>query len=329
MTIDLEIALLRTFVAVVDTGGLTSAGRRVGRTQPAITHSLNRLRAAFDDPLFVHNGRTPVSLIADESAADHVFTAGRLWDRVFGTDRRRLTLTSDGEVLLHFARALLKLTDEARARFSAPLIEGSVTLGTPDLYAPYILPEILRRFSRTHPNVEIELRCTRSVHLYAALAQGELDLALMTDQPDFARGEVVRQEPAIWVAGSQTEPEIQTPVPLAMLPAGSVYRHLALEALRAAGRPWSVVSVCDSIAGLQAAVFAGLAISIFPECAIVPGIRPIGRAEGFPSLPAINLVLHRKPQGVSEAAEQLAQFISREIGAITPFGRGPAAKIAL
>ena len=86
MSQDLDISLLRTFVAIVDTGGLTSAGRKVGRTQPAITHQIRRLEDLI--------GRT-----------------------LFDDNRRKLSLTHDGEVLLEFARAML-----ARAIVSEPQI---------------------------------------------------------------------------------------------------------------------------------------------------------------------------------------------------------------
>jgi DNA-binding transcriptional LysR family regulator len=286
---DLDIALLRTFVAIVDTGGLTSAGRKVGRTQPAITHQIQRLEDAI--------GRT-----------------------LFDDNRRKLSLTHDGEILLEFARAMLRLNDEARGRFCGPSIAGHVTLGTPDLYASYILPEVLEDFSRSHPHVEIELRCTRSIHLHAAVERNEIDIALMTNQPDFRRGELIRREPLVWVAGIGSSPELRRPIPLAVLPQGSVYRNLALEALGAAGLQWSIRSVCDSIAGLQAAVFAGLAVSVFPRCAIVPNVRCLGEADGLPRLPPIDLVMHRKAQGISDAAEQLAQFIARALGE-TPAAR--------
>ena len=288
MNPDLDISLLRTFVAIVDTGGLTSAGKRVGRTQPAITHQSRRLEELV--------GRT-----------------------LFDDNRRKLSLTHDGEVLLEFARAMLRLNDEARARFAAPDITGHVTLGTPDLYASYILPEVLENFSRAHPNVEIELRCTRSVHLHAALERDEIDIALMTNQPDFRHGELVRREPLVWVAGVGSSPELRKPLPLALLPQGSVYRHRALEALGAAGRQWSIRSVCDSIAGLQAAVFAGLAVSVFPQCAIVANVRRLGEGTGLPKLPPVELVMHRKNQRISDAAEQLARHITRELS-------GPAAE---
>jgi len=71
---------------------------------------------------------------------------------------------------------------------------------------------------------------------------------------------------------------------------------------------------CHRIAGLQAAVFAGLAVSVFPRCAIGPNIRRLGEQDGLPPLPPIELVMHRKSQSISDAAEQLAQYIARELG---------------
>jgi DNA-binding transcriptional LysR family regulator len=124
----------------------------------------------------------------------------------------------------------------------------------------------------------------------------------------------VRLEPLVWVAAIGSRPETRKPLPLAVLPQGSVYRHHALEALGAAGLQWSIRSVCDSIAGLRAAVFAGLAVSVFPSCAIGSNIRQLGAQDGLPPLPPVELVMHRKSQGISDAAEQLAQFIARELG---------------
>lgn len=280
---DLDLTVLRTFVSVVETGSLTSAGRRVGRTQPAVTHQLNRLENMVRRPLF-------------------------------GPDRRKLVLTADGEVLLHYARAMLRLNEEAHERFLRPLIEGRVILGTPDLYAAYLLPEILSRFSRAYPTIELELRCRRSIYLEEALKNGELDLALVTRQPNGLDGQLVRKEPMVWVTGPVTHPEAEQIVPLALLPEGSVYRERALEALDRAQRRWRIVSVSDSIAGLQAAVFAGLAVGVFPRCALQPTLRQLRRRDGFPSLlPELDLLLLRRRPQISDAANHLADYIAREL----------------
>lgn len=285
MMIDLEIPLLRTLVAIVETGGLTSAGRKVGRTQPAISNQIARLEARVGRKLFV-------------------------------SGRRRLALTRSGEMLLDYARKLLALNDEALARLAAPGIAGRVTLGAPDLYASYILPEALSAFARSHPNVEIQLRCTRSVHLIQALEAGELDLALVTGQSEFGSGgQMIRREPLEWVAGRTGEVEAAGPLPLAMLPQGSIYRRIALEALDAAGRSWSMRSVCDSIAGLRAAVLGGLAVSVFPHCALADDVRRLGAPDGLPPLPSVDLVMFKRRGGVSTAAERLAEFMAKAIGA--------------
>ena len=191
---DLEISLLRTFVAVNETGSITQAGRQVGRTQPAITHQIHRLEKALGKSLF-------------------------------GGDRRHLNLTREGEMLLSYARTLLSLNDEIRARFHAPDIAGHVRLGVPDLYAAFLLPAVLGSFSRAYPQIEIELRCSRSVHLYAALQREEIDVAIMTRQPEFGSGTIVREEPLVWVAARECPVEAQETLPLALLPAGSIYRQ--------------------------------------------------------------------------------------------------------
>lgn len=279
---DLEIPLLRTFVAVIDTGSITLAGRQVGRTQPAITNQMHRLEKALGKPLFE-------------------------------ADRRRLTLTPEGEMLLAYARKLLGLNDEIRDRFHTPSISGHVRLGVPDLYAAFLLPVVLAGFAHAYPEVEIEMRCSRSIHLYAALEREEIDIALTTRQPEFGIGQIVREEPLIWVAARDIPVETRPTLPLALLPAGSLYRQHALEALGQAGRSWAITAVSDSIAGLQAAVYAGLAVSIFPLCALTDQVRRLGKDEGLPDLPALEIMLLRKPSAVSPAVDRLSEYIMTEL----------------
>lgn len=288
MSTEIDLSLLRTFVAIVETGGLTSAGRVVGRTQPAVSQQAKRLEEVLGRPLF-------------------------------GTDKRQLTLTREGEILLEYARGLLRLNDELRVRFAEPMVQGHVTLGTPDLYASYLLPEIIGNFSREYPGVEIELRCQRSILLMTALSSGDIDVAILTRQPELKSGIVVRREPLVWVAGSSLLPEKEAVLPLALLPPGSVYRQAALTALGKAGLRWDITSMSDSIAGLQAAVYAGLAITVLPRCAVSPAMRTLGVAERMPRLPIIDLVMVRGRKSRNAAAEQLADYIARRLETVRPF----------
>lgn len=288
MTSEVDLSLLRTFVAIVESGGLTAAGRVVGRTQPAVSQQAKRLEEAVGRPLF-------------------------------GPDKRRLELTREGEVLLEYARDMLRLNDELKARFAGPPVEGIVKLGTPDLYAAYLLPEILGSFSRQYPGVEIELRCQRSVNLMSALAEGEIDLALLTRQPALKASVVARREPLVWVAGQSAWPEREAVLPLALMPPGSVYRQAALEALGKAGLRWVQTSMSDSIAGLQAAVYAGLAMTVLPRCAVSAAMRVLDAGESMPRLPSIDLVMARSRASRNAAAEQLADYIAQRLDKVRPF----------
>jgi DNA-binding transcriptional LysR family regulator len=277
---DIDVALLKTFVAVVDSGSLTAAAKRVGRSQPAVTHQLKRLEQALNRALFSDNKRS---------------------------------LTRDGEILLGYARKLIGLNEEIRSRFSSPGLAGHVTLGTPDLYAAYLLPQILGRFARAHPDVEIELRCMRSVHLHEALMRDEIDIALMTAQPAFIEPQIVRQEPLVWVGPPDARPEQNARVPLALLPPGSVLRQRAIDALAAAGRSWTVVSISESRSGLKAAILAGLAVTVLPKCSAGSEMRRLAARDGFPPLAPVDLVIQQRAGSIETPAATLAKFIAAEL----------------
>src|SRR6202048_4807922 len=123
----LDIRSLRSFVAVVETGSVTEAARRMGRTQPAITLQIRRLEEQTGKQFFEPMARRPL-------------------------------LTQDGEVLLGYARAILRMHDELWTRIHPRHIEGRVVLGTPDLYAAYLLPRLLTDFRAAHPGVEVDVR---------------------------------------------------------------------------------------------------------------------------------------------------------------------------
>jgi DNA-binding transcriptional LysR family regulator len=274
----LDIRSLRAFVTVVETGSVTAAARRMCRTQPAITLQIRRLEEQVGKPLF------------------EVAT-------------RRPQVTHDGEILLGYARAILQMHDEVWQRMQSRHIEGRVVLGTPDLYAAYLLPQILTGFRALYPGIEVDLRCALSRTLMNALDAKEIDIALVTAMPGIRAGEFVRKEPLVWVGGQDRAPYEENPVPLALLPPGNIYRDAALTALDSMGRPWRLACISESISGLQAAVFSGFAISVVAKSALVPGMRVLGRQESFPELPDIDVVLHRSPGRSSPAAQCLADFV--------------------
>jgi DNA-binding transcriptional LysR family regulator len=277
--INLDIRMLRSLISVVETGSITETARRLGRTQPAITLQLQRLEELTGKAIFIHEGR-------------------------------RLFLTAEGETVLSYARSILGFHDELLSQLSSPDVEGHVVLGTPDLYAAFMLPSILRIFRTAFPRVQIELNCSLSTPLVGCVKRGEVDIALVTRMNDFTGGQVVRQEQLIWMTGEQSTAHNEKPIPLALLPPGNIFRDHAIERLEAARLRWRIACVSHSVSGLQAAAFAGMAVTVLGRSALVRNMREIGSEDGLPQLPKVDLLLYKSPAATSKAAGALHDYLA-------------------
>jgi DNA-binding transcriptional LysR family regulator len=272
--------LLRAFILLVETGSVSETSRRLGLTQPAVSLQLRRLEEDVRTKIFVTVGR-------------------------------KLVLTAEGELLLGYARTIMGLQDEVTSRLTAPKVGGRVILGMPDLYAAYVLPAFLRDFCSVYPNVEIEIRCALSAKLMASIEKNEIDLALLTGMRAFKGGELIAREPLVWVTSATHSPHHENPVPLALLPTGNLLRDHALASLDQIGRKWRISCVSESISGIQAAIFGGIAISAVAKSTAIDGMRVLTRADGFPYLPTVDLVLYRAGGKPNAAAEAMALFFER------------------
>lgn len=256
----LDLDLLRSFVAIADHGSLRAAAERVGRSQSAVSMQMKRLEEAVGRPLFVRRGRG-------------------------------LALAADGALLLDHARRLLRVHAEALAAFDDNRLEGEVRIGAPDDYASTFLPRILARFAETHPLVHVEMVCEPSARLLERLAAGTLDLALVTEGSGERGGMLLHREPVIWVGSARHDVHRHDPLPLACFETGCCCRQVATERLAAAGRRYRIAYTSMSIAGIYAALDAGLAVAAVTRNTLRPGFRILGEAEGLPPLPEAGILL--------------------------------------
>jgi DNA-binding transcriptional LysR family regulator len=285
-----DFDLLRTFAAIVDSGGFTRAAERVGRTQSTVSLQVKKLE-------------------------------DRLGRRVFEREPgRELRLTPDGEILLTYARQMLRLGDEARSRLMEPDAAGTVRLGTPEDFATAHLPDVLARFARAHPRVALEVNCDFTVNLLDGFAKGQYDLVLFKREPQASAGTGggvgVWRERLVWVSSARLALSPGEPLPLVLAPVPDVYRKRALASLDAARRPWRIAYTSPSLAGLQAAVRAGLGITVLPREMAPSDLVTLSEAEhGLPALPDTEIVLYRAPGALSRPAELLADHIVHSLGA--------------
>ena len=160
------------------------------------------------------------------------------------------------------------------------------------------------------------MRCALSTPTVERVQRGEVDIALVTRMNDFTRGLVVHQEQLVWERASENS-RAQFQDPLLACAFAAPWQRLSRICHRPhverAGRKWQIVCVSESVSGLQAAVFAGIAITVLGRCALVRGMREIAPDEGFLPLPKVDLLLYKAPPGASSPAVDASARLSGTI----------------
>ncbi len=282
MTLPLDLDLLKTFVAVVESGSFSNAAPLVGRSQSAVSMQMQRLEQSLGRELLVR-----------------------------GPQAARLNAA--GEELLAYARKLLRLSDEARAVVMRSEEAGSVRLGVPEDYVAQFLPPVLAHFAAEHPLVTVELICEASRQLIPAVQSGRIDLAIVTRLPD-QTFDTLRREPFVWVASHNHVAWGINPLPIALFDAGCGPAHdHVVEALKAAGRAYRVAYSSASLAGLVAVVEAGLAVAGLPRCSVPRTLKIVGGREELPSIRALDISVLCSPISTSLGTRHLHDFLTNEL----------------
>ncbi|MEF2073374.1 LysR family transcriptional regulator [Consotaella aegiceratis] len=288
MSTPLDLDQVKTFVAIVDTGSFTRAADEVFKTQSAVSMQMRKLEERLGVPLFERNGRN-------------------------------VRLTEDGYRLLTYARKILALSQETLSAFDEEAMAGHVRIGLPDDYAERFLPEILARFSRSNPLVELEIACEPSTYLADHVEKSQLDVALVSDCRDFSNvGEIVRREPLHFVTSAAHDVHHRTILPLALGRIDCAWRRKGCEALDAMGRKYRVLFSSWSAQIVTSAVLSGLAISVLPECALRPGMRVLGPHEGFPHLTPTEIGVLRARNAESPVVTALVDHIRESLQNMVP-----------
>ncbi|QPC86817.1 LysR family transcriptional regulator [Mesorhizobium sp. NBSH29] len=286
MASPLDLDQLQTFIQIADTGSFTKAANEVHRTQSAVSMQMRRLEERIGKQLFEKDGRTN-------------------------------RLTEEGEKLLSYARRMIRLSRETLAAFDDTSLEGHIRIGTPDDYADRFLPEIMARFARSNPRVELSVICEPTYNLVEHIKRGNLDLALVTHDDARGQSEVVRREPLLWVSSANHPTHEQDVLPMAFGRSTCQWRRSACDALDLMNREYRILFTSWSATVIIAAVMSGLAISTLPECALRPGMRVLGEADGFTALPDIKIGIMRGNSSKPDIVNALARHIAESLDNIS------------
>ncbi|MGC5224891.1 LysR substrate-binding domain-containing protein [Micromonospora sp. DT81.3] len=238
MAATLEIALLRTFVAIENFGGFGRAAEALRISQPTVSQHVRSLEQRLGQPLVEKDGR-------------------------------RSRLTDVGEMLLVEARRIIAVHDEALARLHV-VGPQSINIGSVEAAAEQVLPDLLAAMRDAYPERTVRFTIDHSSKLVGAVEDGVMDVGLVIDANQtsaFAdRGVDVAVVPLHWYACPRwTPPPPPSPLPLITYVAPSGMRDRALNTLKARGIPVRVAAEAGSMEAVIAAARAGVGVAVLPS----------------------------------------------------------------
>lgn len=278
----LENDLLHVFVTVVDQGGFTAAARTLHRTQAAVSLQIKRLEDIVG-----------VSLIM--------------------RPQRGFRLTPEGDLMLDYARRMLALNAEALRTLRAEETDCTVRLGTIDDYVANILPPLVGAFCRSHPRVNVELYGGMPSSMLTRIG-AHFDIVIAMEPAGTSQGQVLRREPVVWTTSSEHNQHERSPLPLAVAPPGSMFRHWAIAALQQSGVPWRLAHVNSNVSGIEAAVRQGLGVGVFKASTIDDRLRRLDESDGFPRLPDVEIALYSIRSSPSSPTMRLRDYLVERLG---------------
>src|SRR5690348_4695403 len=277
---NLDVAALRSLVAILHRGGLARAAERIGRSPSAISQQMRKLELQLGEPLFRKHGR-------------------------------RVVLTEAGDRVHAYARRILELNDEAVHAVRGAAIDGVVRFGLPGDFAETWLPSALGQFRKAYPAVRVDVLVEPNRLLLERLDRGELDLVLAMNQGGRADAQRLAVLPMAWIGPAGTGEVVQPDraLDLALYQPPCFFRQAGTTALDRAGIAWRPAFVTASLHSLWAGVAAGLGITVRTGADLPPSLMRLDERHGLPSLPGVDLCLHTAPGSPSAALAHLRQAV--------------------
>jgi len=240
-----DLDLVRTFLAVLESGSFSAAAPGVFRTQAAVSQQIRRLERQIGEPLFVRSNR-------------------------------QLQLTAAGQRFLPHARGLLRASAEARLAARGDRRRLIRIGAADDLVAALVMPA-LRQLRAEHADWAFEITTAPTRTLHPMLAT-RLDLLVGLAMPEHSAGVELARWPLTWFG---TWPDSGL-LPLALCAEGCLHRERIVATLDRAGVAWEVAVAASSMAVVEAALDTGLAVSALMEplasrrLVRTPGLPPLG-----------------------------------------------------
>lgn len=276
----LDPVLLKTFLVIAEGNSFSETSRKLSLRQSTVSDHVRRLEQHLGRQLFVR-------------------------------DTHSVVLTADGEALIGYARLILETADRAEQFFAGTRVRGRLRFGATEDLVLAFLPDVLERFARDHPAIDLELTVALSSTLINRFDNGELDLVFCKRWTGDERGDLVWRDRIAWVGRrDRWEEDMRRggTLPLISYPPPSLTRTVVLDRLSHADVAWRLACTSDTLSGLVAATQAGLGIMVIAATLVPPHLAVLPDGV-LPDLGTLDFVLLRHARGSRAPVAELAAAI--------------------
>ena len=233
----MEIVTLKTFLAVVESGGVLSASKQLHTVQSNVTTRIRRLEEELGEALFIRKGRG-------------------------------LELAPAGRVLVKYAEQMLQLEQQAMTAVrQVGSNSGLLRIGSMETFAAVRLPSALKCLRSSHSGLELSVETSTSQELLDRLLGFKLDCAFVggpVDHPELLAEQVLLEE--LVLVQSRSHPHAAGT--LILFRHGCAYRERALAWRREVGKQVGEVMQLGTLEGILGCVAVGLGCTLMPRAAV-------------------------------------------------------------
>lgn len=276
----LDLNLLKTLIAVIETESFSKASLRLGRSQSAISMQIKKLEESLGKSLLIRGNK-------------------KVFPNQYGRD------------LVIYSRKIVSLADEAFSGITKNNERGYLRIGIPDDYVGKWIPRILNKFGSIYPNYTIDLICDTSSILNKQIENDKLDVAIVTKR-DNESFQILRNEPMVWVGSATTIIWQNDPLPVALYE-GCTARENILKSLTRSGRKFHCCYSSASLAGMIALVNSGRAVGGMALCSVPDFLEILGESQNLPVLEDFDICINYKEYSNDKAKDSMINIIKEVI----------------
>jgi DNA-binding transcriptional LysR family regulator len=274
----LDIAPLRSVVAVADCGGFHRAAAVLHLTQSAVSQHVRRIEGVVGAPIVERSGRGMV-------------------------------FTELGHRVVVHARKILAVHDGALADLGAAE-EKVLLVGATEHGADVMLPGLTDALGQRLPDWRIRFRLDRNVALADAIEHGLVDLAVLIDGSGWDRSHASGMVALKWISSRGMTFSGSEPLPVVIYSEPCTLREPTFAALDKLGMDYRIVAECSDLSGLVSAVRSGLGVALLPMIGRLPD--GLCLAEGLPAANRASVFV-RGRSGVDEQVLATVEAAVREV----------------